>query len=143
LQKQNVMADRNDGNSFKEGSIGFKQLVRRLGIITVAKLQESIRETKEAIRHDIEVNTQTIDKSSESVPTENTIKLTHLNEDLAQKIRQQIGLDCKASKIGSLQIEHKRYYSNAFPMSPKIITNRGCILVSGKRFSTIQIIQRN
>jgi hypothetical protein len=138
LQKRNVMADRNGGTSYKERSIGFKQLLRRLGIITAAKLEESIRETKEAIKHDIEV-----DKSHESVPTENTVKRTHLNEDLAQQIRQQIGLDCEPSKIGSLQIEHKRYYSNIFAMSPMITTNRGCILVSGKSFDIIQIIQRN
>jgi hypothetical protein len=143
LQKQNVMADRNGGTSYKERSIGFKQLLRRLGIITASKLEESIRETKDAIKHDIQVNTQVIDKSSKSVPTENTIKRTQLNEDLAQQIRQQVGLDCEASKIGSLQIEHKRYYSNSFSMSPKITTNRGCILVSGKKFSIIQIIQRN
>ena len=143
LQKQNVMADRNDGNSFKEGSIGFKQLVRRLGIIIVAKLEETLRETKDAIKHDIEVNTQLIDKSPESVPTENTIKRSHLNEELAQQIRKQFGLDCEAPKINSLQIEQKRYYSNSFPMSPRITTNRGCILVSGKRFNIIQIIQRN
>jgi hypothetical protein len=143
LQKQNVMADRNGGTSYKERSIGFKQLLRRLGIIAAAKLEESIRETKGAIKHDIEVNTQLIDKSAESVPTENTIKRTQLNEDLAQQIRQQIGLDCEASKIGSLQIEHKMYYSNSFAMSPRITTNRGCILVSGKSFDIIQIIQRN
>ncbi len=143
LQKQNVMADRNSGTSYKERSIGFKQLLRRLGIIAVAKLEESIRETKDAIKHDIEVNTQFIDKSAESVPTENTIKRTHLNEYLAQQIRQQIGLDCEASEIGSLQIELKMYYSNSFAMSPRITTNRGCILVSGKSFNIIQIIQRN
>ena len=143
LQKQNIMADRNGGTSYKERSIGLKGLLRRLGILTAAKLEESIREAKDAIKHDIEVNTQLIDKGSESVPTENTFKRTRLNEDLAQQIRQQIGIDCEASQIGSLQLEHNRYYSNSFPMSPKVITNRGCILVSGKRFSIIQIIQRN
>jgi hypothetical protein len=143
LQKQNVMAGRNSGTSYKERSIGFKRLLRRLGIIAVAKLEESIRETKDAIKHDIEVNTQIIDKSTESVPTENTIKRTHLNEDLAQQIRQQTGLACEACEIGSLQIELKMYYSNSFAMSPRITTNRGCILVSGKSFNIIQIIQRN
>ena len=143
LQKQNVMADRNGGTSYKERSVGFKRLLSRLGIIAAAKLEESIRETKDAIKHDIEINTQFIDKSPESVPTENTIKRTRLNEYLAQQIRQQIGLECEASKIGSLQVEHKRYYSNSFAMSPRITTNRGCILISGKRFNIIQIIQRN
>jgi hypothetical protein len=140
-QKQNAMVDRNGGTSDKERSIGFKQLLRRLGIIAAAKLEETMHETKDAIKHDIEVNTQPID--TESVPTENTLKRTQLNEDLAEQIRQQTGLDCKASEIGSLEVEHKRYYSNNFPMSPKITTNRGCIIVNGRRFSIIHIIQRN
>jgi hypothetical protein len=140
-QKQNAMVDRNGGTSVKERSIGFKQLLRRLGIIAAAKLEETMHETKDAIKHDIQVNTQPID--TESVPTENTLKRTQLNEDLAEQLRQQIGLDCKASEIGSLEVEHKRYYSNNFPMSPKITTNRGCIIVNGRRFSIIHIIQRN
>ena len=142
-QKQNVMVDRKDTTSYKDRSVGFKQLLRRIGIIAAAKMEESIHETKDAIKHDIEVNTQFLDKSAESVPAENTIKRTHLNEYLAQQIRQQIGLDCEASEIGSLQIELKMYYSNSFAMSPRITTNRGCILISGKRFTIIQIIQRN
>ena len=143
LQKQNIMADRKGGTSLNERSVGFKQLLRRLGIIAAAKLEESIHETKDAIKHDIESNTQFIDKGSESVPTENTIKRTQLNEYLAQQMRQQIGLDCEASEIGSLQVEHKRCYSYSFAMSPRITTNRGCILISGKRFNIIQIIQKN
>ena len=142
-QKQNVIVDRKDTTSDKDRSVGFKQLLRRIGIIAAAKMEESIRETKDAIKHDIEINTQFIDKGSESVPTENTIKRTQLNEYLAQQVRQQIGLDCEASEIGSLHVEHKRYYSNSFAMSPRITTNRGCILISGKRFNIIQIIQKN
>ena len=142
-QKQNVIVDRKDTTSYKDRSVGFKQLLRRIGIIAAAKMEESIRETKDAIKHDIEINTQFIDKSSESVPTENTIKRTQLNEYLAQQMRQQIGLDCEASEIGSLQVEHKRCYSYSFAMSPRITTNRGCILIRGKRFNIIQIIQKN
>jgi hypothetical protein len=77
------------------------------------------------------------------LPLENTIKRSNLNEELAEQIRKQIGLDCEAPKIGSIQIEHKRYYSDNFPMSPKITTNRGCILVKGRKFSIIHVIQRN
>jgi hypothetical protein len=142
LQKQNVMSDRNADTSDKKGSIGFRRLLRRVGIITAAKLGETIQETKDAVKHDIEVSKQDIE-GPQPVPSENTIKRTNLNEDLAEQIRKQIGLDCEASKIWSLQIEHKRYYSDNFPMSPKIITNRGCILVKGRGFSIIQVIQRN
>jgi hypothetical protein len=142
LQKQNVISDRNASTSDNEGSIGFKQLLRRVGIITYGKLGETIQETRHAIKHDIEVNKQDIE-SSQSVPLENTIKRSNLNEELAEQIRKQIGLECEVSKVGSLQIEHKGYYSNNFPMSPKITTNRGCILVKGRKFSIIQVIQRN
>lgn len=141
-QKQNAMVDSNGGTS-EERTIGIKKLLRRLGIIAAAKLEETMHETKDKIKHDIEVNTYPIDRSTESVPTENTVKRTQLNEDLAEQIRQQIGLDCEASEIGSLELEHKKYYSNNFPMSPKITTNRGCIIVNGRRFSIIHIIQRN
>ena len=142
LHKQSVVSDRNESTRDKEGSIGFRVLLRRLGIITAARLGEAIRETKDAVKHDIEVSKQDIE-GSQPVPSENTIKRTNLNEELAEQIRKQTGLDCEASEIGSLQIEHKLYYSNNFPMSPKITTNRGCILVKGKRFSIIQVIQRN
>ena len=119
-----------------------RQLLRRIGIITAAKLEENIIQTKRAIKHDIEVGKQDIE-SSQPVTSENTIKRTNLNEELAEQIRKQTGLDCEAPKIGSLEVEYKRYYSNNFPLSPKIITNRGCILVKGRRFSIIQVIQRN
>jgi hypothetical protein len=143
LQKQKVISHRNASPSDdNEGSIGFRQLLRRVGIIASAKLGETIQETSHAIKHDIEVNKQDIE-SSQSLPLENTIKRSNLNEELAEQIRKQIGLDCEAPKIGSLQIEHKRYYSDNFPMSPKITTNRGCILVKGRKFSIIHVIQRN
>jgi hypothetical protein len=63
-----------------------------------------------------------------------TIERSNLNETLAQQLRGNIGIDCQAAAIGSLQIEHKRYYSYNFPTSPKITTNKGCIIVKGKRF---------
>jgi hypothetical protein len=142
FQKQSVISDRNTAASNKKRRIGFRQLLRRVGIISYGKLGETIQETRHAIKHDIEVNKQGIE-SSQSVPLENTIKRSNLNEELAEQIRKQIGLECKVSKVGSLQIEHKGYYSNNFPMSPKITTNRGCILVKGRKFSIIQVIQRN
>ena len=140
--KQNVISDSHARGLDKERSIGFKQLLRRLGIITAAKLGETVQETRHAIKHEIEVGKQDIE-GSQLVPLENTIKRSNLNEDLAEKIRQQVGLDCEASKIGSLEIEHKRYYSNSISMSPQITTNRGCILVKDRAFSVIQVIQRN
>jgi 8-oxo-dGTP pyrophosphatase MutT (NUDIX family) len=77
------------------------------------------------------------------MPTEITIRRINLNERLAEEIKEEIGIDCEAIESGSLPIEHKPYYSYIFPMSPKFITNRGCIRVKSKSFDLIQIIQRN
>jgi hypothetical protein len=141
-QKQSGISDGNEIALDQERSIGFRILLRRLGIITAARLGETIRGTKDAVKHDIEVS-KLDSEGSQPMPSENTIKRANLNEELAEQIRKQTGLDCEALEIGSLQIEHKRYYSNNFAMSPKISTNRGCIVVRGRKFSIIQVIQRN
>jgi hypothetical protein len=143
LQRQRIISDRRIKTTGSDRSIGFRQLLRRLGIVTAARLSETIRETKEAIKYDVEFNKRAIMESSQQVPTEITINRRNLNEILAQQLREEIGIDCQAPVIGSLQVEHKRYYSYNFPMSPKITTNRGCIIVKGKRFNIIQVIQRN
>jgi len=44
---------------------------------------------------------------------------------------------------GSLKVEKGSYYSHFFSLTPVLVTNRGCIQVSGKNFDYIQIIQRN
>jgi hypothetical protein len=46
-------------------------------------------------------------------------------------------------EIGSLKIERNSYYSHFFSLTPVVVTNRGCIQVSGKNFDYIQIIQRD
>jgi hypothetical protein len=143
MQRKSITSDKdNTSNTGKNRSIGVSQLLRRIGIITAAKLEETIIQTKDVIKHEIEVGKQDLE-SSQPIPLENTIKRTNLNEELAEQIRKQTGLDCEAPRVGSLEIEYKQYYSNNFPLSPKITTNRGCILVKGRRFSIIQIIQRN
>jgi hypothetical protein len=69
-----------------------------------------------------------------------------LNERIAQEISKN-GIHCKAvTDIGSLEIEKKHYYSYLFAMSPRIVTNRGCIRLEGGNkgnIDFIQIIQKN
>ena len=74
---------------------------------------------------------------------ETTIRRITLNDKLAEEIREEIGIDCQAIDVNSLPVEHKPCYSYIFPMSSKIVTNRGCIRVKNKSFDLIQIIQRN
>ena len=69
-----------------------------------------------------------------------------LNERMAQQIYKN-GIQCKAiTDIGSLEIERKPYYSYLFPLSTRIVTNRGCIRLEGngtRNIDLIQIIQKN
>ena len=90
--------------------------------------------------------TPTAAKISAEIILENE-KTMNINDILAKEISQN-GIECQAiMDIGSLPIEKKSYYSHLFPMSPRIITNRGCIRleVDGTRrnIDFIQIIQKN
>jgi hypothetical protein len=73
-------------------------------------------------------------------------KTMNLNETLAKEMSQN-GVGCKAIiDRDSLPIEKGPYYSHLFPMSPRIITNRGCIKLEGngtRNIDIIQIIQKN
>ena len=76
-------------------------------------------------------------------------KRIELNERLAEEIVQN-GIECKAIKDieESVQIEKSPYYSYLFPMSPRIVTNRGLIRLEDneskrRNVSLIQIIQKN
>ncbi|MFZ0695993.1 MAG: hypothetical protein WAM88_02515 [Nitrososphaeraceae archaeon] len=90
--------------------------------------------------------TPTAAKISADIILENE-KIMNLNEILAKEISQN-GIECKAiTDLGSLPIEKKSYYSHLFPMSPIIVTNRGCIRLEGngtrRNIDFIQIIQKN
>ena len=70
-----------------------------------------------------------------------------INERLAREINQN-GIKCEAvTEIGSLGIEKKPPYSFLFPLSPRIITNRGCIRLTQENgrsnIDLIQIVQKN
>jgi hypothetical protein len=69
-----------------------------------------------------------------------------VSDRLANEIKNK-GITCHiVREIGSLQFEEKSCYSHLFPMSPRIITNRGYIRlsdISSRNISLIQIIQRN
>jgi hypothetical protein len=70
-----------------------------------------------------------------------------INERLARQINQN-GIKCEAvTEIGSLGIEKKPPYSFLFPLSPRIVTNRGCIRLTQENdrssIDLIQIVQKN
>jgi hypothetical protein len=99
--------------------------------------------TKSYLTREPEIMMSTTTTLSPPPDPETTIRRITLNDKLAEEIREEIGIDCQAIDVNSLPVEHKPYYSYIFPMSSKIVTNRGCIRVKGKSFDLIQIIQRN
>ena len=128
-----------------------KKPQRVLGKIT-EKIKEQaskvVREEEyETLKQQKITTTSTAAKTSKSEIILENEKTMNINEVLAKEISQN-GIECQAiMDIGSLPIEKKSYYSHLFPMSPRIITNRGCIRleVDGTRRSIdfIQIIQKN
>jgi hypothetical protein len=130
--------------------INEKKPQRILGKIT-EKIKEQARkvvreEDYETLKQQKITTTPTAAKISADVILENE-KIMNLNEILAKEISLN-GIECKAiTDIGSLPIEKKSYYSHLFPMSPRIVTNRGCIRLEGngirRNIDFIQIIQKN
>ena len=129
--------------------INEKKPQRILGRIT-EKIKEQAgkvgrEEDSETLKQQKITTTSTAAKISDDIILENE-KIMNLNEILAKEISQN-GIECKAiTNIGSLPIEKKSYYSYLFPMSPRIITNRGCIKFEGngrRNIDFIQILQKN
>jgi hypothetical protein len=140
----------------KQKAILSAKLLKQLGIILSRKTNEAVhqsiqtiiasdipRKTKTYLTRDPEMMMSTTTTLSPPPDPETTIRRITLNDKLAEEIREEIGIDCQAIDVNSLPVEHKPYYSYIFPMSSKIVTNRGCIRVKGKSFDLIQIIQRN
>jgi len=118
--------------------LSLKKLATNLSV----QSKKTIEETKRGIKADMKgTEDSNMANSSEENP-EIVVKRVNLNESLAQSI-ERIGIDCEAIEVNSLAIENRPYYSYKLPMTPKIVTNRGCIKVNGKSFGLIQIIQRN
>jgi hypothetical protein len=118
--------------------LSLKKLATNLSV----QSKKTIEETKRGIKADMKVTKDSNMANSSEENPEIVIKRVNLNESVAQSI-ERIGIDCEAIEVNSLAIENRPYYSYKLPMTPKIVTNRGCIKVNGKNFGLIQIIQRN
>jgi hypothetical protein len=119
-----------------------RPLLKKLATIISVQANKTIEETKRGVKADMKATKDSnIAKGSEEMP-EIVIKRVNLNQSLAQAM-ERLGIDCEAIEDNSLAIENRPYYSYKLPMTPKIVTNRGCIKVNGKSFGLIHIIQRN
>ena len=131
--------------------IWIAQSTSDLSSLFYKKAKIIVGEKVNVIKQDIAIEQTTASAASATqlspeiiLKKEETIKL---NERFAQESFQN-GIECNAiTDIGSLPIEKKSYYSHLFPMSPRIITNKGCIRLEGngtrRNIDFIQIIQKN
>lgn len=92
-----------------------------------------------------EAEAVSVSMSSDVILTEE--ESISINERLAREINQS-GIKCEAvTELGSLRIEKKPPYSFLFPLSPRIVTNRGCIRLTPENdrsnIDLIQIVQKN
>jgi hypothetical protein len=71
------------------------------------------------------------------------IKRVPMHEKLAGEMKEG-EIDCEALPYGLHLLENeKTYYSHSFAMSPRLVTNKGLIKVSGKNIDFVQVLQRN
>jgi hypothetical protein len=72
----------------------------------------------------------------------NIEKKVALNSVLAGEM-QKGGIACEALEIGSHAVERRPYYSYIFPLSSRMVTNKGLIRISGRYVDLVQVLQRN
>jgi hypothetical protein len=131
--------------------IRISQSMKGLSIPLYRKAKRVVDEKVDVIREDMESGRTKISESTPIQPSSDIIlkdeETISLNERLAQEIIQN-GIECEAmTNTGSLSVTKKACYSYLYAMSPRIITNRGCIRLSegngSRNINFIQIVQKN
>ena len=55
---------------------------------------------------------------------------------------KEIAITSTPKEIATDDVEHDDYYSRVFSQTTRMVTNKGCLDVSGKNIDVIQIIQK-
>ena len=55
---------------------------------------------------------------------------------------KEIAIDSTPKEIATDDVEHDDYYSRVFSQTTRMVTNKGCLEVSGTNIDVIQIIQK-
>ena len=129
------------------------ELLKDLSRRFYRKAKEVAEEKVNDVRKDI-VTEKTRASEAEALPVSMSSDVILREEEsisIIEKLARQInqnGIKCEAvTEIGSLGIEKKPPYSFLFPLSPRIITNRGCIRLTQENdrsnVDLIQIVQKN
>jgi hypothetical protein len=131
--------------------LGISRSVKELSILLYSKVKRVVEEKIHVIRVDMESERIKVSESA-SIQSSSDIILKDeetisINERLAQEIIQN-GIECEAmTNTRSLSVTKKPCYSYLYAMSPRIITDRGCIRLSERNgtrnIDFIQIVQKN
>ena len=58
------------------------------------------------------------------------------------EILKEIGISSTPKEIAVDDVEHDDYYSRVFAQTTRMVTNKGCLDVTGTNIDVIQIIQK-
>ena len=58
------------------------------------------------------------------------------------KMLEAIGVKASAREAGADEVEKTDYYSRYHTSAPRMITNRGCVELSGSRLDLVHIVQK-
>ena len=131
-------------------AIGIVLLIKGLSSQFYKKAKKIVGNRVNTVKQDIVTEKTKAATNADTLPSAEIIlkeeEAVGLNERMAQEISKN-GIECKAiTDIGSLEIERKPCYSYLFPLSARIVTNRGYIKLEGngtRNIGFIQIIQKN
>jgi len=70
-----------------------------------------------------------------------TIPLKTKPEEFSDFLKE-IGITAQAKEIATDEAEKGDYYSRYFSVTPRMVTNKGCLEVKGTNIDIIQIIQK-
>lgn len=58
------------------------------------------------------------------------------------KMLQEMDVDAEANETGTEDLEGGDYYSRYFSQTPRMVTNRGTLTLSGANIDMIQVVQK-
>lgn len=71
----------------------------------------------------------------------NTFTYQTMPEEMASMLRE-IDVDAQANEVGTQKLESGDYYSRYFSQTPRMVTNRGTLTISGANIDMIQVVQK-
>ena len=142
LKNNGIPMIKRSAELLKDLSSRFYRKAKRVAEEKVSNVRKDIATEKTKAS---EAEAVPVSMSSDVILTEE--ESISINERLAREINQS-GIKCEAvTELGSLRIEKKPPYSFLFPLSPRIVTNRGCIRLTQENdrsnIDLIQIVQKN